>query len=381
MPPHLVSHLARSLLYALEQKKRVTATTMKWAAELANYRRLQWTLSAALLLIATAPGSAWLISRAGATTTPGLATYPPHSGIIAAVGRVEPRDGVLSIAAPASDLGPSIVTTLQVHEGEWVEAGRTLATLRGYDELQAALTARQRRIAVAQARLSAIESGGKTDDIKAMRAEVQSEEAVLAQALSDAQRAKQLHAARLVATAALESEQSHLEIATRSLEAKRARLSSLSSVRPADVAVAEAELHAAEADADEARAKLDEKVVRAPCEGKVLAIYAYPGQSVGAQGLLAFGKAREMFVDAEVMEEDVDAVSVGQAALITGDTLRGPATGTVEEIGYLVGSREVFKADPAAFTDSRIVHVKIRVSDPSTLQRFINARVSVEIQR
>jgi HlyD family secretion protein len=273
------------------------------------------------------------------------------------------------------------VTTLQVHEGEWVEAGRTLATLRGYDELQAALTARQRRIAVAQARLSAIESGGKTDDIKAMRAEVQSEEAVLAQALSDAQRAKQLHAARLVATAALESEQSHLEIATRSLEAKRARLSSLSSVRPADVAVAEAELHAAEADADEARAKLDEKVVRAPCEGKVLAIYAYPGQSVGAQGLLAFGKAREMFVDAEVMEEDVDAVSVGQAALITGDTLRGPATGTVEEIGYLVGSREVFKADPVAFTDSRIVHVKIRVSDASTLQRFINARVSVEIQR
>jgi HlyD family secretion protein len=354
---------------------------MKWAAELANYRRLQWALSAALLLIAAAPGSAWLISRAGATATSGLTPYPPHSGIIAAVGRVEPRDGVLSIAAPASDLGPSIVTTLQVHEGDWVEAGRTLATLRGYDELQAALTARQRRIAVAQARLSAIASGGKTDDIKAMRAEVQSEEAVLTQALSDAQRAKQLHEARLVATAALESQQSHLEIATRSLEAKRARLSSLSSVRPADVAVAEAELHAAEADADEARAKLDEKVVRAPCEGKVLAIYAYPGESVGAQGLLAFGKAREMFVDAEVMEEDVDAVSVGQAALITGDTLRGPATGTVEEIGYLVGSREVFKADPVAFTDSRIVHVKIRVSDASTLQRFINARVSVEIQR
>jgi HlyD family secretion protein len=354
---------------------------MKWAADLANYRRLQYLLGATLLLIAVAPGGAWLVSRAEATATPGPGTYPPHSVIIAAAGRVQPRDGVLSIAAPASDLGPSIVATLQVHEGDWVEAGRTLATLRGYDQLQAAFVARQRRIAVAQARLAAIESGGKADDLKAMRAEVQIEEAALGQALSDAQRAKQLYAARLVATAAMELQQSHLEIVTRALDAKRARLSSLSSVRPADVAVAEAELHAAEADADEARAKLDEKVVRAPCEGKVLAIYAYPGQSIGSQGLLAFGKTREMFIDAEVMEEDLDALSVGQKAVITGETLRGPASGTVEEIGYLVGSREVFKADPVAFTDSRIVHVKIRVAEASRVQRFINARVSVEIQQ
>jgi HlyD family secretion protein len=354
---------------------------MKWSAEVASYRRLQWALCGTLLLIAAAPGGAWLISRAEATASPHLAAHPPHGGVIAAVGRVQPRDGVLSIAAPASDLGPSIVTTLQVHEGDWVEAGRTLATLRGYDELEAALIARQRRIVVAQARLAALTSGGKTDDIKAMRAEVQSQEADLAQAAADAERAKQLHAARLVATAAMETQQSHLEIVTRALEAKRARLSSLSSVRPADVAVAEAELRAAEADADEARARLEEKVVRAPCAGRVLAIYAYPGQSVGTQGLLAFGKAREMFVDAEVMEEDVDGVSVGRKALITGDTLQGAATGTVEEIGYLVGSREVFKADPVAFTDSRIVHVKIRMADASTLQRFINARVSVEIQR
>jgi len=81
------------------------------------------------------------------------------------------------------------------------------------------------------------------------------------------------------------------------------------------------------------------------------------------------------------MEEDLDRVSVGQAALITGDVLQGAAAGTVEELGYLVGSREVFNADPVAFTDSRIVHVKIRVVDASKLQRFINARVTVEIQQ
>jgi HlyD family secretion protein len=355
--------------------------TMKWAADTASYRRLQWTLCGVLLLIAAIPGTAWLISRAEATASGSLVARAPDKTAIAAVGRVQPREGVLTIAAPASDLGPAIVTRLQVREGDWVEAGRTLATLRGYQELEAALIARQRRIVVAQARLAALKSGGKRDDIRALRAEVQSEEANLAQALSDTQRARQLHEARLVPTAAMQAQESHLEMVARALEAKRARLSSLSSVRPADVAVAEAELRAAEADADEAGAKLEGKVVRAPCEGRVLAIYAYPGQSVGAQGLLAFGRAREMFVDAEVMEEDLDRVSVGQTALITGDVLRGAAAGTVEEIGYLVGSREVFKADPVAFTDSRIVHVKIRVADASTLQRFINARVTVEIQQ
>jgi hypothetical protein len=40
----------------------------------------------------------------------------------------------------------------------------------------------------------------------------------------------------------------------------------------------------------------------------------------------------------------------------------------------------VFKADPTAFADSRIVHVKIRVTDDQSLDRFIQARVTVEIR-
>jgi hypothetical protein len=108
-----VSHLPRSSLYA--HRGDTSATIMRWAADVANYRRLQWALGAVLLLIAAAPGGAWLISRAEATAPPGSVGDPTHGGVIAAVGRVEPRDGVLSIAAPASDLGPSIVTTLRMH--------------------------------------------------------------------------------------------------------------------------------------------------------------------------------------------------------------------------------------------------------------------------
>jgi HlyD family secretion protein len=88
-----------------------------------------------------------------------------------------------------------------------------------------------------------------------------------------------------------------------------------------------------------------------------------------------------MFVDAEVMEEDLGRLGVGQKARITGAVLAGVAEGEVEQIGYVVGSREVFETDPTAFTDSRVAHVKIRVAESARFERFIHARVAVEILR
>ena len=178
----------------------------------------------------------------------------------------------------------------------------------------------------------------------------------------------------------MEAQESRLTVAARTLESNRARLTSLSHVRPADLVVAEAELHAAEADADEVRARLDSTLVRAPDAGRVLAIYAHPGQSVGAEGILAFGRTTEMYVNAEVMEEDLGRLKVGEKATITSDVLTHPAAGIVEEVGYLVGSREVFVTDPTAFTDSRVVHVKIRIANAAQVERLIHARVQVEIQ-
>ncbi len=355
---------------------------MNLAADSTRYRQLRRLLCAALIVIATIPGAGWLVSKADATPTDSIAgANAPLTQAITASGRIEPRDGVLAIAAPASDAGPAIVTALHVREGDWVESGTVLATLSGRQPLEAALVASQRRIAIAQARLIALRAGGKEDDLLALRAEVESAQATLDQAQADTRRAQQLRERQLLSVAAVEAQESRLAVAARTLEANRARLNSLSRANPADLAVAEAELRAAEADADEVRAQLENTFVRAPSAGRVLALYAHPGQSVGAQGVLAFGRTSEMFVDAEVMEEDLARLRIGGNAVITSDVLSGPATGTVEKIGYLVGSREVFVTDPTAFTDSRIVHVKIRVADAARFERLINARVTVEIHR
>jgi HlyD family secretion protein len=354
---------------------------MKLAADSALYRRVCVGLCVVLVLVAMVPAAMRLIGRAEATAKAGFdRTRPARSRSITAPGRIQPRDGIVTIAAPADTFGAAIVGELHVSEGEWVERDQVLAVLKARDEFEADVAAGERRIDVAQAKLVALQSGGKRDDIRALQAELQSEEASLAQIAADTRRASQLHAEHVLSAAALESQQARWSVAARALEAKRARLQGLSSVRPADVAVAEAELSAAKADVDAVRAKLANQYVRAPSAGRVLRIHAYPGQAIGAEGLLSFGQTHEMFVDAEVMEHDIARARVGQTARVTGDSLARPFTGTVERIGFLVGAREVFEIDPTAFADSRIVHVLIRVQDPAAVERFINARVTVEIE-
>jgi HlyD family secretion protein len=354
--------------------------SMRLAADTRTHHRLRWGLCAAILTTAAIPAAGWLVDVVDRHERADVADARPTGRLpITALGRVQPQDGILAIAAPASASTPAIVAALHVREGDSVQRGQILATLRGREALEAALTGKQRRVAIARARLHALTSGGKRDDLAAQRASVQREEATVAHEEAETERSVRLHGEGLVASAALQTQQSRLIVAVRSLEGARARLDGLSSVRPADVAVATAELRAAEADVDEVHAQLESTVVRAPSDGRVLAIYAHVGQSVGNDGLLAFGKTAAMFVDAEVLEEDLPRARVGQAVRITGDVLPGAIAGTVDEIGVLVGSREVFTNDPTAFADARVVHVKIRVESPELLTRFINARVTTVI--
>jgi HlyD family secretion protein len=254
-----------------------------------------------------------------------------------------------------------------------------LATLQGREELEAEVIVRERQVAVARAKLEALQSDGKRAEILALQAETEGEEAQVAQLASEARRARQLRADNMLSQSALEAQEARLSAAARALEAKRARLKGLSSVRPADLAVAEAELAAAIAEVDAARAKLANQYVRAPAAGRILRVHAYPGQAIGPAGLLSFGQTTEMFVDAEVMEQDIARARLGQPVRITGDVLGQHVTGTVERVAVLVGAREVFDLNPSEFADSRIVHVLVRVADPAAVERFVNARVTVEI--
>ena len=350
---------------------------MKLAIDLQRYRRLRKSLVVVIIVIAAVPSVGWVLTRPATLLEQRASTSSLSALGITAPGRIEPKDGVILLAPAVSEFGAAVLKSLHVRAGQWVEQGTVLATLTQHDELKAAVTAAERRVTIAEAKLHALGAGAKEDDLNALRAEIQSDEATFAFVQAETQRAEQLRRERLLSSSAVEAQQSRLTAASRALQAKRAKLASLSSVRPADVVIAAAELDAAKADVEERRARFENSIVRAPSAGRVLAIHAQPGQRVTERGLASFGRTDAMYVDAEVLESDIARAKVGQKVRILGDVLAEPTSGIVEEIGYLVGSREVFNTDPTAFADSRVVHVKVRADSPQVLERFINARVTI----
>ena len=156
-------------------------------------------------------------------------------------------------------------------------------------------------------------------------------------------------------------------------------MNGLSSVRPADVAVAEAELHAADAEVDEARATLASAIV-GPRATAAFSSSTRSRGSVSAPTACSRWAGRR---DVRRRRGDGRGSAAGSPRPVGAHHRRcvaGAVAGTVEGVGMLVGTREVFRTDPTAFADSRVVHVRIRAADPARLSPFINARVTAVIQ-
>ncbi|MGA7935006.1 MAG: HlyD family efflux transporter periplasmic adaptor subunit, partial [Kovacikia sp.] len=130
------------------------------------------------------------------------------------------------------------------------------------------------------------------------------------------------------------------------------------------------------------QAELNQAVVRASVAGRILEIYAKPGEMVGDRGIADLGQTDQMQVVAEVYQSDIGKIRVGQNATITGESFNGELRGTVREIGLQVSQQEVFSRQPGENLDQRIVKVRIRLSpaDSQTVAGLTNLQVQVAIQ-
>lgn len=158
-------------------------------------------------------------------------------------------------------------------------------------------------------------------------------------------------------------------------------LDSLAEVRVVDIKVAETEVERAIASVAQAQVELEQVYIKSPIDGRVLDIYTRPGESISNDGIVEVGQTDEMYVVAEIYETDIRQVRLGQRASITSAAIGDELEGTVAQIGWKIGKRDVLDTDPAADVDVRVVEVKIRLDrdDSEKVAGLTNLQVEVRI--
>ena len=141
----------------------------------------------------------------------------------------------------------------------------------------------------------------------------------------------------------------------------------------------EMRVRVAEAELAGARAELAHAHVYSPIDGQVLRVHAREGERVGPEGIVELGKTDHMFAIAEVYEEDVSRVRVGQRAVMTSPALPAPLVGKVDQIHLAVAKQDALGTDPAARKDARVVEVEVRLDDSRAAAALTNLQVDVQI--
>lgn len=211
-----------------------------------------------------------------------LPTRPPYAEFVAGTGLVESAERDVLVAAPVT----ALVERVHVAVGEHVAAGAPLLTL---DRRITAADRATRDAAVGAAR--------------AQRAERRA-------ALADAR-------ARLQLVEAIEDARAR---STEELLARRGEVA----LAEARLAAADADLQVREGEAAQARVADEERVVRAPRAGEILAVAVRPGEvaSAGGEAAVRMGRTDRLHVRVDIDENDAWRVVPGARARLY---LRGNA--------------------------------------------------------
>jgi HlyD family secretion protein len=337
---------------------------------------------------------------------------------VIALGKIVPQGEVTRLSPPSSLSGVRAEKIL-VKEGQIVKAGQILAWLEGYKKTAAAVQQAVENVKVARAKLAQIQAGAKIGDINAQKAVISSLQAQLEGEIStqnatitrltaqvenadaENQRYQMLLQQGAVSVSVADSKRLQMQTVEQQLvegkaslnrstnilqdqlrEAK-AKLASLSEVRPVDVQLAEAEVKSAIASLQQSQAEHELTYVKTPIDGKLLKVHSKTGEVIGSEGVAQVGKTSQMYVVAEVYQTDLEKVRIAQKAIITSTAFNGKIIGTVSDIGLQVERQSIVSINPSPDSDRRVVKVKIRIDNPQDSQRvsgLTNLQVDVAIQ-
>lgn len=277
---------------------------------------------------------------------------------VSALGRLEPKHGIIHVAAsstPEAILG-AILVELHVEEGDDVRKGDLLAVTDTAAVMAARAKEAESDVIFAEKEVEATRS-------KAVEACVRADVAA-----REAERRARLHAQGVAGEEEADS-------AKGEAEARKASCASASTA----VLLSETGVEVARAHLDRVEAELQRSYVRAPVDGRVIDITTRPGELLGERGVLELAQIDRMFAIAEVYETDIRRVKTGQRATISSPALQADLGGTVEFIRQKVEKQDEIGTDPAARKDARIVEVAIALDDSGPASELTNLQVDVVI--
>jgi HlyD family secretion protein len=332
-------------------------------------------LVAASLIVAAL---ALVLSR-GARGSPTPAGSPAAPAGIAALGVIEPEEGILRVTGPRF-LGPSLVRQVRVTLGQKLRKGDEIAVLDSYERLAAAARATKGTLTAARARVETARARLESGEPEALRAEAQALEAELEQLRLEAGRIEGLYDAGMTSASERDRARAAHRSKEQAAEAARRRLSTATRAYPSELQYAEAEAARAAADLERAEAERDLSVIKAPYDGQVIEIMARQGEQIPEDGIVRFGRTDRMEAVAEVDQAEAARLRIGARARVRGDGIQGELTGKVREVGRVVRLNRFVNPEADADLDSRVIEVRILLDDPARVAMLSNARVVCVIE-
>ena len=318
------------------------------SAQVSAMRR--WWPLALLLIVALAGGLGLWHHKRQQDQIEARRHQQPLPRRIAALGRVEPLDRVVQLSVPAS-LSNDTIRELKVKEGDAVQQGQVLAVLESQQSLERTVGQSAAAVKVAQRKLTAQASV------------IDRYEAELAQAVVELRRYSLLYA-QGATSAEVRDRRITIESVTRANLAQALQ----------DRDTLQAELIENQQTLQRDRAELDKAVIRAPFNGTVFKINAYPGDKVGDEGILEIGDSSRMGVIAQVYQSDRPGISLGQRAVISADGFPGrQLEGRVVQISRQVSRQSIYSGEAGENLDRRVIEVKIGLGpDAAAIASTIN---------
>lgn len=328
-----------------------------------------------------------MLSRAGASAH--TADMPPQGApepspspaiALASPGRIEARSDLVNVGAAID----GVVKTIYVTEGEAVKRGAILADL-ACDDLKSSLqVAMANRDSLNEARMR-LQRGSRPEEREAAAQKTLAAQAVLDQAAAQLARMSKLYNAQEVSRLTFEEAQRDRDVAEAQFkQAQRNQELVNAGPLPEDLARADADLSAADAGVKLAQDKLDKCVIRAPISGTILRVLLREGESFGlvaANPLFTMADISGRRVRAEVDEDDIENVHVGQKLMVSADAYSHRTfSGIVTHVASLMGRKSIVTGDPAQKADRDILEVTADLSQSANALP-VGLRVTVQFVR